>query len=101
MDDPAIVELYWQRSDRAIPETAAKYGAYCRSIACNILQNPEDTEECLNDTWLRAWNAMPDQRPAQLKPFSPHSVLTSARCFLRATTSAIRCRPWPNATASG
>lgn len=69
MDDPAIVELYWQRSDRAIPETAAKYGAYCRSIACNILQNPEDAEECLNDTWLRAWNAMPDQRPAQLKPF--------------------------------
>ena len=69
MDDPAIVELYWQRSDRAIPETAAKYGVYCRSIACNILQNPEDAEECLNDTWLRAWNAMPDQRPAQLKPF--------------------------------
>ena len=45
MDDPAIVELYWQRSDRAIPETAAKYGNYCRSIACNILQNPQDAEE--------------------------------------------------------
>jgi RNA polymerase sigma-70 factor (ECF subfamily) len=69
MDDPAIVELYWQRSDRAIPETAAKYGAYCRSIACNILQNPEDAEECLNDTWLRAWNAMPTERPRILSAF--------------------------------
>lgn len=66
MDDPQIVELYWQRSERAIPETAAKYGAYCQRIACNILSSPEDAEECVNDTWLRAWNSMPDQRPARL-----------------------------------
>jgi RNA polymerase sigma factor, sigma-70 family len=69
MDDSQIVELYWQRSDRAIPETAAKYGAYCRRIACNILQSPEDAEECVNDVWLRAWNAMPEQRPARLDAF--------------------------------
>ncbi len=66
MDDPQIVELYWQRSERAIPETAAKYGAYCQRIACNILSSPEDAEECVNDTWLRAWNTMPDQRPSRL-----------------------------------
>ena len=67
MDDKEIVDLYWQRSERAIPETAAKYGAYCRRIAGNLLASPEDAEECLNDTWLRAWNSMPDQRPAALK----------------------------------
>lgn len=67
MDDKQIVELYWQRSERAIPETEAKYGAYCRRIASNLLASPEDAEECLNDTWLRAWNSMPDQRPAALK----------------------------------
>lgn len=67
MDDKEIVDLYWQRSERAIPETEAKYGAYCRRIAGNLLASPEDAEECLNDTWLRAWNSMPDQRPAALK----------------------------------
>lgn len=67
MDDPQIVELYWQRSDRAIPETAVKYGAYCQSIAYNILHSREDAEECVNDTWLRAWNSMPEQRPDELK----------------------------------
>lgn len=69
MDDAQIVELYWQRSERAIPETAAKYGALCRSIAGNLLRCPEDAEECVNDTWLRAWNSMPEQRPAQLRPY--------------------------------
>ena len=67
MDDEQIVALYWQRSDRAIPETAAKYGAYCRTIAQNILSSAEDAEECVNDTWLRAWNSMPDQRPTGLR----------------------------------
>ena len=50
MDDKEIVDLYWQRSERAIPETEAKYGAYCRRIAGNLLASPEDAEECLNDT---------------------------------------------------
>ena len=66
MDDREIVELYWQRSDRAIAETAARYGAYCHTIAANILRDPGDAEECVNDTWLRAWNSMPDQRPERL-----------------------------------
>ena len=66
MEDKQIVDLYWQRSEEAIPATAAKYGAYCRTIANNILANNEDTEECVNDTWLKAWNSMPDNRPTLL-----------------------------------
>lgn len=69
MDDKSIVDLYWQRSDKAIEETAAKYGAYCRTIAYNILSNAEDCEECVNDTYMSAWNSMPDKRPDRLSPF--------------------------------
>lgn len=69
MEDEQIVQLYWERSDRAIPETEEKYGAYCGSIARNILQSPEDAEECVNDTWLGAWNAMPPHRPGILSSF--------------------------------
>ena len=69
MDDKSIVDLYWQRSDKAIEETATKYGSYCRTIAYNILSNAEDSEECVNDTYLSAWNSMPDKRPERLSPF--------------------------------
>ncbi len=69
MDDTQIVELYWARKETAIEETAAKYGSYCRSIAGNILQNPDDAEECVNDTWLGAWNSMPPHRPSVLSTF--------------------------------
>lgn len=69
MKDTEIVELYWQRSERAISESEQKYGAYCRTVAYNILENSEDTVECVNDTWLSAWNAMPDKRPARLGAF--------------------------------
>lgn len=69
MDDKSIVDLYWQRSQQAIEETAAKYGPYCRTIAWNILSNHEDCEECVNDTYLSAWNSMPDKRPERLSPF--------------------------------
>jgi len=69
MEDSMIVELYWQRSDNAIPETARKYGRYCHAIAYNICNSNEDAEECVNDTWFRAWNLMPDKRPPALSPF--------------------------------
>ncbi len=69
MEDSAIVELYWQRSDRAIAETAQKYGAYCGQIARSICGNEQDAEECVNDSWLGAWNAMPDARPRVLSAF--------------------------------
>lgn len=69
MEDSQIVELYWQKNADAISETANKYGAYCFMIAKNILQSTEDSEECVNDTWLHAWDAMPPQRPAALRMF--------------------------------
>lgn len=69
MEDSAIVDLYWQRSDRAISETSRKYGRYCHTIAFNICANNEDAEECVNDTWFRAWNLMPDKRPSILSTF--------------------------------
>ncbi len=69
MEDAKIVELYWQRDQEAIRETDNKYGPYCLSIARNILQNAQDAEECLNDSYMAAWNAMPDKWPARLAPF--------------------------------
>ena len=69
MDDQAIVELYWSRSERALSETAAKYGAYCYSIAYNILTNREDAEESVSDTYLAAWSAIPPKRPVILSTF--------------------------------
>ena len=69
MEDSRIVELYWQKNADAIKETDSKYGAYCFAIADNILHNKEDAEECVNDTWLNAWNAMPPQKPTKLQMF--------------------------------
>ena len=69
MEDSAIVELYHRREERAIAETDKKYGGLCRSIALRLLGVREDAEECVNDTWLRAWNAMPPQRPGILSAF--------------------------------
>lgn len=69
MDDSRIVSLYWDRDEGAIRETAAKYGAYCLQISLNILQNMQDAEECVNDTYLRAWNTIPPQRPTRLGAF--------------------------------
>lgn len=69
MDDSQIIELYWQKNAEAITETVGKYGAYCFMIANNILHNAEDSEECVNDTWLRAWNAIPPQKPRVLRLF--------------------------------
>ena len=69
MDDTQIVELYWERKECAIEETATKYGSYCYSIAQNILHNEDDAKECVNDTWLDAWNSMPPHRPSVLSTF--------------------------------
>lgn len=69
MEDHAIVDLYWQRNPEAIRHTGEKYGSYCRTVARNILLDHRDAEECVNDTWLNAWNAMPKNRPSLLAPF--------------------------------
>ncbi len=69
MDDSEIIELYWSRTERAISETAAKYGGFCYCIAYNILANNEDAEESVNDTYMAAWTSMPPQRPNILAAF--------------------------------
>lgn len=69
MEDQAIIDLYFVRSERAISETAVKYGGYCFSIAHNILANREDAEECVSDTWLTAWRTIPPKRPSALAVF--------------------------------
>ena len=69
MNDSQIVDMYWQRNERAIAETANKYGNYCYKIAYNILADSEDSEECVNDTWHGAWNSMPENRPSRLAPY--------------------------------
>ena len=69
MDDSKIIDLFWERSETAISETSKKYSRYCHSISFNILHNNEDSEECVNDTYFRAWNAIPPKRPNSLATF--------------------------------
>ena len=69
MDDKRIVELFFERNEQALTETRQKYSHYLHRVAHNILQNPQDAEECVNDTYLRAWNAIPPHRPSQLSAF--------------------------------
>ena len=69
MDDHEIVGLFWQRSEDALAVCGIKFGAYCRKIADNILHSDRDADECVNDTWLRAWNAIPPAKPTRLKAF--------------------------------
>ena len=85
MKDHEIIELYWARNESAITATTEKYGNYCHTIAYNILRNKEDAEECANDTYLGAWNAMPPHRPNML------------RTFLGKITRSISLKKWRDA----
>lgn len=67
--DEAIIEMYWNRQEEAIAHTSEKYHTYCFAIAKNILYVYEDSEECVSDTWMHAWNSIPPQRPDILKSF--------------------------------
>ena len=69
MEDREIIQLFFDRDERAIAESRDKYGKYCDGIAAGILHTREDREECVSDTWLHAWNAMPPQRPSILSSF--------------------------------
>ena len=69
MDDGSIVALFWARDERALNETDRKYGRLCFNISYNILKNKQDAEECVNDTYVQAWNAMPPQKPFALGAF--------------------------------
>lgn len=69
MEDSEIIDLYFARSEQAIAETDRKYGPYCRAIAYRILENRDDSSECVNDTYFRVWNAIPPQRPTGFRAF--------------------------------
>ena len=69
MNDQEIIALFWARQESAISATADKYGRYCHSIAYNILYNHFDAEECVNDTYLGAWNSIPPQKPNNLSVY--------------------------------
>lgn len=69
-EDSKIIELFFARDEKAITETNSKYGRYCYSIAYNILAVNEDCEECVNDTLMKAWNAIPPQEPKSCRHFS-------------------------------
>lgn len=87
MDDNKIVELYWERREEAIKETALKYGRLCTHIAKNILLSCEDSEECVNDTYFAVWNAIPNERPNRFSAFisriTRNLALKNMNTFLR------------------
>lgn len=90
MQDFEIVDLYWARNENAISETNVKYGSYCRKIAMNIVANVEDSEECINDTYLSAWNTMPEERPDLLAPYLGTITRNHALTLYRKTHSLKR-----------
>lgn len=69
MNDWEIIALFWAKTESAISATAEKYGKYCHAVAYNILYNHFDAEECVNDTYLGAWNSIPPQKPNRLSAF--------------------------------
>ena len=69
MKDSEIIELFFRRSERSIDETRIKYGHYCKTIAYNILHSIEDTDECINDLYMKLWNSIPPAKPLNFKAY--------------------------------
>lgn len=87
MDDRQIIGLYLERSEEAILQTEIKYGRYCHQIAFNILNNSEDSEECVNDTYMRAWGSIPPNEPQSLSAFLGKITRNLALDMLRRRSS--------------
>ena len=90
MHDKEIIDLYFDRDQSAVTESERKYGALCLSVSMRILNNKEDAEECVADTWLAAWNCIPPQRPAKLGAFFSRIVRNISVDRLRSQTTAKR-----------
>ena len=69
MDDQEIIARFFARDEEGLTAARARYEPYCAAVARSLLNDPRDQEECLSDTWLRAWNAIPPQRPRSLGAF--------------------------------
>ena len=95
MEDNRIVALYWERSETAIAETEKKYGAYCHKVAYNILESHEDAKECVNDAYLRAWNAIPPQKPTRFAAFLGKITRNLALDRLAASLAKKRAKTLP------
>ena len=93
MSDEKIVDLYWQRDEQAIKETDIKYKKFLLSVAMNIVHDMCDSEECLNDTYLAAWNSMPPERPAILRAFLTRIMRNIATDRFRQKTRKKRIPP--------
>ena len=91
MEDSGIIELYWQRDERAIAETDAKYGTFCNALAMNLLGVREDAEECVNDTYHAAWNSMPPERPGRLRAWLGRVVRNISVSLLQRNHAQKRC----------
>lgn len=82
MEDKAIVELVWDRKEQGIENMSAKYAKYCFTISCRIVNNKEDAEECVNDTWFNVWNSIPPHRPVNLAGYLAKIVRNiSINCY--------------------
>lgn len=90
MEDQEIVRLFFARSEEAIVQTREKYGSFCWQTAYQILRSREDSEECVSDTWLRAWNAIPPNRPAYLKAYLGRITRNLALDRWRARSAKVR-----------
>ncbi len=92
MNDSTILDLYFARDERALAETERQYGALCHSVAYHILRSDPDSEECVNDTLLRAWNSIPPARPSRLSAFLCRITRNLAIDRYRAHHNSIRNR---------
>lgn len=90
MEDEAIIELYWARSEDAISETDAKYGRFCYCVAQRILADEQDSRECVNDTYLAAWRSIPPKRPSALGAYLGRITRNLSLGRIRARKSAKR-----------
>lgn len=90
MEDSGIIELFFDRDEKAITYSIEKYGTYCYTIANNILGNKEDSEECINETWFAAWNAIPPERPRCLRAYFARITRNIATNIYRKNTSKKR-----------
>ena len=90
MDDKQIIRLFFERSEQAITELSQKYGALCLQLADNILNDHQDSEECVNDAYLGAWNSIPPQTPDPLRAYICRIVRNHSLKKLRANTALKR-----------
>ncbi len=84
MQETEIISLFFARDERALAKSEAEYGAYCAAIARNILGDAEDVKECVNDTWLKAWDTIPPQKPRSLLAYLGKITRNGAINMLRA-----------------